>query len=36
MQRSAAVPLIGSEPQMIDKHGESREREVMCENDADT
>jgi hypothetical protein len=35
VQRSAAVALIGGESQMIDEHGERREREMMCEDDAD-
>jgi hypothetical protein len=36
VQRAAAVALIGGKPQVIDKHGEGREGEVMCEHDADT
>jgi hypothetical protein len=36
VQRSAAVSLIRSQPQMIDEHRKCREREMVSEDDADS
>ena len=35
VQRTTAVALIGGQPQVVDKHGESGQREVMREHDPD-